>query len=163
MTTYADIESATMQPTRHAYQFLAAEWSQRGKQFLGAALLLHHHVGNTNVVAHLIGQATELLGKSFLLWIDTDIRNSDLQRIGHDLIKLNDEVYEHLDHRLIDKEALRTLEDLHALFKRHALRYPDLLEFIFTPPEIPDCEPLLKHLHRLLRFADRLQIWQFKY
>ena len=161
MPTYADFSLGPGTLSHHASQFAATEWAQRGKEFLAAALLLQQQTGNTAVVAHLIGQAIELLGKSYLLWVDPDISEKCIKDIGHDLVKLVDAVAIHLDSRLITDEFRHQVVGLNELFLRHALRYPGVLEFVMAPPTPPNCEPLMRHLYFFLRLAKRLKIWRF--
>ena len=68
MPTHADIASANGVVTGYGRKFVSVEWCERGKQFIGAALLLYTKAGSSYVVAHLVAQGIELLGKSYLLW-----------------------------------------------------------------------------------------------
>ena len=112
------------------------------------------------VVAHLVAQGIELLGKSDLLWTGSATPQT-LTQIGHDLVKLRQVVAPHLDSRILGtREVQQSLTDLTALFRRHALRSPDFLEHIFAPPEIPDCAPLLQQIRLSLRLAKKHHVWQ---
>ena len=160
MPTHADIASANGVVTGYGRKFVSVEWCERGKQFIGAALLLYTNAGSSYVVAHLVAQGIELLGKSYLLWTGSATPQT-LKQIGHDLVKLREVVAPHLDSRILGtREVQQSLADLNALFRRHALRYPDFLEHIFAPPEIPDCAPLLQQIRLWLRLAKKHRVWQ---
>ena len=100
MPTHADIASANGVVTGYGRKFVSVEWCERGKQFIGAALLLYTNAGSSYVVAHLVAQGIELLGKSYLLWTGSATPQT-LKQIGHDLVKLREVVAPHLDSRIL--------------------------------------------------------------
>ena len=64
------------------------------------------------VVAHLVAQGIELLGKSDLLWTGSATPQT-LKQIGHDLVKLRQVVAPHLDSRILGtREVQQSLADL---------------------------------------------------
>ena len=64
------------------------------------------------VVAHLVAQGIELLGKSDLLWTGSATPQT-LTQIGHDLVKLRQVVAPHLDSRILGtREVQQSLADL---------------------------------------------------
>ena len=64
------------------------------------------------VVAHLVAQGMELLGKSDLLWTGSATPQT-LTQIGHDLVKLRQVVAPHLDSRILGtREVQQSLADL---------------------------------------------------
>ena len=112
MPTHADIASVNGVVTGYGRKFVSVEWCERGKQFIGAALLLYTNAGSSYVVAHLVAQGIELLGKSDLLWTGSATPQT-LKQIGHDLVKLRQVVAPHLDSRILGtREVQQSLADL---------------------------------------------------
>jgi len=81
--------AATLKPTPAAKRMMAEQLYVRGRHFIAAAILLHQHDGDENVVVHLLCQGLELLLKGLLLARNFDKYQPRLKgQYGHRLTRL---------------------------------------------------------------------------
>jgi hypothetical protein len=108
----------------------------KGKSFIGAAILLEQRGGNQYVVLHLICQGVECVLKAILLSIDYE-RYSPLlkDKLGHKLVKIASAVGAETSMSL-KPALLAELSNLDNLYARHLLRYGSGFDIVVDPKSV---------------------------
>ena len=92
--------------------------------------LIKAHAGHHFVYLHLLCQGFECIGKALLLAHDYDRYQPVLRSdYGHDLALLLSEVEQSMGSAFLSAPASSELIGLNSFYKRHMLRYGDLLDF----------------------------------
>lgn len=103
---------------------------EKGRSFVMAAGLVKAYEGNNFVYLHLLCQGLECIGKALLLAHDYHKYQSVLRNeYGHDLAVLLAEVDRNAGSRFFSETASKELNGLNSFYKRHMLRYGDLIDF----------------------------------
>ena len=133
--------------------------SQKGRAFIGAALLLRQRGGYEYPVLHLLCQGIEVLGKGHLLSIDYQAHMPKLKSYGHNLIRLA-EVVEQVSNLSILKPLVRSeLDVLSKLYSKHLLRYGSGYDVLVDPTTIPS-DRVLRRLAAIFRVQGRSEARQ---
>lgn len=127
----------------------------KGKNFLGAAILLRKAGGYEYTVLHLLCQGIEITLKSFLLFCDHDRYWPLLKRpFGHDLETLAGEVLDLFGLNPLRPPLSEELHDLAQLYESHNLRYASLLD-VFIDPRMISSERVFQRIAAAVRLAER--------
>lgn len=103
---------------------------EKGRSFVMAGGLVKAYEGHHFVYLHLLCQGLECIGKSLLLAHDYNKYQLVLRNdYGHDLEVLIAEVDQNAGCIFFSEAAARELSGLNGFYKRHMLRYGDLLDF----------------------------------
>lgn len=140
--------------TPHGKRLIALSMCEKGKSFIGAALLLRKQGGYEYVVLHLLCQGIEVLGKGYLLLQNYDKYEPQLRSIGHNLEKLMGEVEQVSGINLRAREVQTEVTDLNQLYSQHLLRYGSGMDVLIDPRTISS-DRVLRRLAAVLRYADR--------
>ena len=144
--------------TPYAKQRVAESMYVKGKNFLGAAILLRQKGGYEYVVLHLLCQAIEITLKAVLLLRAYDRYKAKLKGdhggYGHDLEALADAVVAEFDLRSLSPGLKAELQALNALYKSHQLRYGTLGDIFVDPTTIPS-RRVLRRMKAMLPLAER--------
>lgn len=135
---------------------IAFGMSEKGRAFVGSAMLLKQHGGSEFVVLHLLCQGIEILGKGYLLSVDYDTYTLDRLRkkYGHDLLKLLREVEKVSGLSLLKGPVHGQVQELSALYSDNRLRYGSGFD-VLTYPGTASSSAVLRRLAAVLRYADR--------
>lgn len=76
------MKGTMLQVTLHGKRLIALSMCEKGKSFIGAALLLRKRGGYEYVFLHLLCQGIEVLGKGYLLLENHDQYKPQLRCIG---------------------------------------------------------------------------------
>ena len=126
----------------------------KGKGFLGAAMLLDRQRGYDYVVLHLLCQGVEIVLKALLLFRNYDKYKPRLTLIGHDLEDLVAVAATEFGLRVGSKAFAAELKHLNVLYRRHFLRYGTFHDVLVDPETIPR-ERLWRKAVAVLRLASR--------
>lgn len=103
---------------------------EKGRSFVMAGGLVKAYEGHHFVYLHLLCQGLECIGKALLLAHDYDKYKPILRNdYGHDLAVLLAEVDRNAGSGFFSEAALKELNGLNSFYKRHMLRYGDLIDF----------------------------------
>jgi len=129
--------------------------TEKGRAFVGSAMLLRQQGRNEFVALHLLCQGIEILGKGYLLSQNYDFYNPRLARkYGHNLLKLIRKVESLSGLQLRKGEAYTQLQLLDTLYAQHNLRYGSAMDVLVDPATIRS-DALTRRLAAVLRYADR--------
>lgn len=134
-------------------EVIAASMYSKGKDFIGAALLLRKYGGQEYVVLHLLCQGVECVLKGVLLSVSYDVYGPQLKSMGHDLVKLADAVQVALGCKSFRKDVLDELNKLNVLYKKHLLRYGAIYD-IFVDPSTIKSGMVLRKVAALIRLIE---------
>ena len=127
----------------------------KGKNFLGAAMLLRKAGGYEYIVLYLLCQGIEITLKSFLLFHDYDKYWPLLKkRFGHDLEKLTIEILKLFGLNPLKPLLSEELHNLNELYHNHYLRYGSFYDVLVDPSTISS-ERVLRRTAAALRLAER--------
>lgn len=140
--------------TLHGKRLLALSMYQKGKAFLGAALLLRRERGDEYVVLHLLCQGIEIVLKGLLLVIDYSTYKPRLKTIGHDLLKASDAAMGAAGLPPLRGPTRSELKTLNTLYSKHLLRYGSGHDILVDPSTIPS-RRVLHRVGAVLRIVER--------
>lgn len=140
--------------TVYAKQLVAQSMYEKGKAFLGAALLLRQRAAYEYAVLHLLCQGIEVLGKGYLLSASYDTHKPKLRSYGHNLVKLVAAVERAANIRILRPATRAELEVLNNLYMQHLLRYGSGYDILVNPKTIPSRKVLLRAA-ALMKLANR--------
>ena len=140
--------------TSHGKRLIALSMCEKGKSFIGAALLLRNQGGYEYVVLHLLCQGIEVLGKGYLLLQNYDKYKPQLRSIGHNLENLLREVEQVSGINLRARGVQAEVTELNQLYSQHLLRYGSGMDVLIDPKNISSGR-VLRRLAAVLRYADR--------
>lgn len=140
--------------TPHGKRLIALSMCEKGKSFMGAALLLRNQGGYECVVLHLLCQGIEVLGKGYLLLQNYDKYEPQLRSIGHNLDKLLREVEQVSGINLRARGVQTEVTELNQLYSQHLLRYGSGMDVLIDPKTISS-DRVLRRLAAVLRYANR--------
>ena len=144
-----------MPVTNQGKRLIAEAMYTKGKNFIGAALLVRGQGGSEYVVLHLLCQGVEIVLKSLLLLKDFDSYENKLRKpLGHDLNKTVAAVRKAFGVGRVSPELAAELERLNDLYKGHLLRYASPYDVFIDPKSIPS-KLTLRRIGAVIRLAER--------
>jgi hypothetical protein len=153
--TSQDLKLSRGELTVHGKYLVAGSMYAKGKNFLGAALLLHEKKGYDFVVLHLLCQGIEITLKGLLLYKNYDKYWSKLKTaFGHDLKKLAAAAAAEFGVKAMKRGLLAELDHLNRIYSTHRLRYGTSYDILVNPETIPRRD-VLRKIASVIRLADR--------
>ena len=139
----------------HGRRVVAESMYEKGKSFIGAALLLRQRRGYEYVVLHLLCQGIEITLKGLLLMKNYDNHAGKLRHhYGHKIMVLAEAATSEFDVRPMRPALTAELEMLSTLYSRHRLRYGTVYDVLVNPATISSTLALRK-MRAVIRLADR--------
>lgn len=129
--------SANVKLAVHGKRAIAASMCDKGKAFLGAAVLLRQKGGSEYVVLHLLCQGIEVLLKGLLLSINYDRFKPELKKYGHNLLSVTKAATSAAGLSPLRPRLRAELEALNRLYSCHHLRYGSVCDIFIDPITIP--------------------------
>jgi hypothetical protein len=102
----------------------------KGKEFIGASILMKENNGKSYVQIHLLLQGVEIILKALLLNKDYNLYTKKLRKIGHNLTKLVKEVKKCYRVKNIDTNLQHELTSINNHYLNGNLRYGGLLDIL---------------------------------
>ena len=127
---------------------------QKGKGFIGAALLVDQQHGHPSVVLHLLCQGIEILLKAILLARDYEHYKPRLRKFGHDLVKIATEARAATGLHIFSGASAGELQTLSRFYCKHLLRYASPLDIFIDPSTIP-ARRVFKHAFAILKHVEK--------
>jgi hypothetical protein len=141
--------------TNHGKRLISRSMYQKGKGFIGAAVLLSHHEGHEFVVLHLLAQGIEITLKGLLIFKDYDKYRPRLKgAFGHNLEAIASEACGAFRLNRARPPLANQLHRLSTLYAKHLLRYGSFYDVLIDPHTIPS-DLILRRIAAVLRLADR--------
>ncbi len=140
--------------TIHGRKLVAASMYDKGKAFIGAAILLRRQSGHPGVVLHLLCQGIEVLLKAILLRVDYKTHQPRLKRIGHILERAAAATRAATGWHLYRHSTGQELAKANEFYMAHLLRYASGVDILIDPATIPSSR-LVRHTFALLRLLER--------
>ena len=144
--------------TPYAKALVAQAMSQKGRAFIGAALLVKQKNGNASVVLHLLCQGIEVFLKALLLAKDYDFYKPRLKNLGHNLVKGAAAVRKATGLHVFSHDALVELLGLSGFYSQHLLRYASNFDIFIDAASIPHTR-VIRHTLALVRYAERKAVF----
>ena len=132
---------------------------EKGKSFIGAAVLVNQKNGHKAVVLHLLCQGIEIVLKAVLLKVDFTEYKPQLQPLGHNLTKIAAEVRKATNLHVFIGEAGLELKTLDQFYRKHLLRYASTFDILIDPITIPS-NKVLRHAAAIIQLCERKHIFQ---
>lgn len=147
--------TATLRPTIYGKRVMARQLYQKGRHFIGAALLLRDREGDEYVVLHLLCQGIEIIVKALLLLRNFAKYQPILQtKYGHKLMRLASDALVEFKLNPLQAALSTELRELDRMYAKHILRY-SLLATVFIDPKTIPSRLVLRRAAAVLRLADR--------
>jgi hypothetical protein len=140
--------------TLHAKQFIADAMYEKGKAFVGAALLVDQKDGHPAVVLHLLCQGIEIILKALLLRHDYAHYKPRLKKLGHDLPKVAAAARKATGFHLFTHRTHDELAELSKFYQEHLLRYASNFDIFIDPRTIPS-RRVFRHCGALIKFLEQ--------
>jgi len=140
--------------TTYAKRQYGLSMYSKGKNFLGAAVLLQRHGGHQYVVLHLICQGIEAALKGLLLIKDFDRFRPLMRRYGHNLTPLIRDALNEFGLAQMRPSLSTELKSLSNLYLQHLLRYGSFYDLIVDPDTIP-IDLVIRRVTATLRLGER--------
>lgn len=140
--------------TTYAKSLVAKAMYEKGRAFIGAALLVNQKNGNAFVVLHLLCQGIEIVLKALLLAKDYGHYKPRLKDLGHNLVKAAAAVRKATGLNVFTHGALAQLQALNTYYSQHLLRYASNFDIVIDPASIPH-ERIIRHTLALVRYTER--------
>lgn len=160
MTT-SDLKVSGGTLTVYGKQLVAESMYQKGRSFLGAALLLHQQKGYEFVVLHLLCQGVETTLKGLLLYKDYNKYKNKLKKrkrdkftFGHALKALADAASSEFGITSMTPTLVAELNNLNVLYSSHRLRYGTFFDILVNPDTIQS-RNVWRKIAAVIRLADR--------
>ena len=144
--------------TNYGRFFVARSMYEKGKGFIGAAVLVEKQNGNPSVVLHLLCQGIEIILKAMLLEKDYVRYKPLLRKYGHDLPKTAAAVRKVTGLHIFPPRILTELQTLSDFYRQHLLRYASNFDIFIDVRTIPSKKVLL-HVVALIRYLERKQVF----
>jgi hypothetical protein len=141
--------------TTHGKRMIAESMYEKGKSFIGAALLLRQRHGYEYVVLHLLCQGIEITLKALLLMNDYDKYKGKLKSaFRHNIKKLAAAAISEFNVRPVRPALEVELEMLSSLYSSQRLRYGTFYDVLVNPETIQS-RLALRKIAAVIRLADR--------
>lgn len=144
--------------TNHGEKFIARTMFEKGKAFLGAALLVNQKDGHPAVVLHLLCQGIEIILKALLLGKDYAQYKPQLRSLGHNLPKVAAAARHATGLHIFTHGTLEELKTLSKFYQEHLLRYASRVDIYIDPRTIPS-RRVLRHGIALIKHIDRIGLF----
>lgn len=138
----------------YAKSLVASAMYEKGRAFIGAALLVNQKNGNVFVVLHLLCQGIEIVLKALLLAKNYDHYKPRLKNLGHNLVKAAAAVRKATGLNAFTRGVLAELQNLNTYYSQHLLRYASNFDIFIDPASIPH-ERVIRHTLALVRYTER--------
>lgn len=139
----------------HGKRMAAESMYEKGKSFIGAALLLRQRRGYEYVVLHLLCQGMEITLKGLLLMKNYDDYEGKLKHpFGHNIRALAEAAIIEFDVQPMRPALEAELEMLSTLYSRNRLRYGTVYDVLVNPATISS-DLALRRMHAVIRLANR--------
>ena len=146
-----------MTVTAHGKAQIARVQFDKGRAFVGAALLLKSHTQSESykyVYLHLVCQGIELILKGLLLTKDYDTYRPRMRTFGHDILILAEETLAEFSLKPLTPKIEQDLKYLSQQFSKHNLRYSSIND-IFIDPNSIAINSVMRRLGACIRLAIR--------
>lgn len=143
-----------MMMSAYAKALVSRAMYEKGRAFLGAALLVNQKNGNAYVVLHLLCQGIEIILKALLLHSDYDTHRPKLKKLGHNLVKIAASVRTATGLHVFTHGALGELQTLNNFYMHHLLRYASNVDILIAPESIPHAR-VIRHALALVRYCEK--------
>lgn len=156
MTTVS-LSATSGRLTNYGKRMVAASMYAKGKNFLGAAMLLRKNGGYEYVVLHILCQGIEITLKALLLFADYDAYKPKLRkygRSGHDFSLTAIDALSVFGLSPLRSPLKEELQALSFLYSKHLLRYGTFHDILVDPQTIPS-RRVLQRMAAVLRLAER--------
>jgi putative oxidoreductase len=140
--------------TKRAKLLVAQSMYEKGKNFIGAAVLLRKQGGYEYVVLHLLCQGIEIVLKSFLLFHSYDSYQPRMRKLGHNLERITDRVLALFKLKPLPHTIRSELRTLNSLYAKQFLRYASFYDVLVDPSTIPS-ERASRKILAAIRLANR--------
>ncbi len=134
--------------------FIAASMYDKGRSFIGAAILLAQHGGHPGVVRHLLCQGIEIILKAMLLRRDYDQYALRLSKLGHNLLRVVGAARSATGLHLFMHGAQAELAELGKFYSATQLRYGGPIDIFIDQSSIPVARTV-RHCRALLTYLER--------
>jgi hypothetical protein len=139
-------------------QAIAASMYNKGKAFVGAAILLSRQDDSEHVdyvALHLFCQGVEIVLKGLLLCQDYDKYQARLIRpLGHNLSKIVREAATAYGRKPLRGGLASELESLSKLYSKHLLRYGSPHDILIDPRSIPR-DKVVRYVTAMIRLVEQ--------
>ena len=146
-------EPIRLEPSNYSKRMIAYRMYFKGKQFVGAALLLQAKGGDGSVVRHLLCQGVELVLKGLLLLKGYDTYKPKLRKLGHHLCRIAQETSNCYGVK-VPAHVVRELDTLNSFFSIHAFRYAGFGDVMLDLQNVP-LDKVLRRIAAVIRLTDR--------
>jgi len=142
-------------PSTHSKPMVAESMYEKGKSFIGAALLLRQRQGYEYVVLHLLCQGIEITLKGLLLMSNYDKYQDKLKSTyHHNIEKVAAAGISEFNVRPMRPALEAELRTLTSLYSSNRLRYGTLYDVLVNPEKILS-GLALRRIAAVIRLADR--------
>jgi hypothetical protein len=152
---------ATMAPgvlSNYGKLFITRSMYEKGKGFIGAAVLVNRQNGHPSVVLHLLCQGIEIIFKAILLEKDYSHYKPLLRKFGHDLPKTAAAVRNATGLHIFPRRVQAELQTISDFYRQHLLRYASNFDIFIDVRTIPSKKVLL-HTIALISYLERKQVF----
>ena len=153
-TTHTFVSSGRGVMTTYAMSLVAKAMYEKGRAFIGAALLVNQKSGNAFVVLHLLCQGIEIILKALLLAKDYGYYKPRLNDLGHNIVRAAAAVRKATGLNVFTRGALVELQSLNTYYSQHLLRYASNFDIFIDPASIPH-ERVIRRAIALVRYTER--------
>lgn len=151
----ASITLTKVGATTKGKRLMALALYRRGKNFIGAAVLLERQQGaDRYVVLHLLCQGIEIVLKALLLLLDYEKYIKQQRRHGHDLNRVVATSIAAFGLHPMRLKLAQELQELNNYYSQHLLRY-DGLHDIFIDPASIACRRTFGRILAVIRVTER--------
>lgn len=144
--------------TNHGKDMVTLAMFEKGKAFIGAAVLVDRKNGHRAVVLHLLCQGIEIILKAILLKVDYARFKPQLRKLGHNLKRTAREVRSETGLRVFPGAAGIELATLDNYYRQHLLRYASSFDILIDPNTIPSAKALW-HTAAIIRLCESKRVF----
>lgn len=142
----------------HGKQVVSRAMYEKGRAFIGAAILVNQHKGNESVVLHLLCQGLEVVLKALLLAKNYDAYKPKLVKLGHNLVKVAAAARTATGLHIFTHGAHDELVQMNKFYSEHLLRYASNFDIFIDPSSIPH-RRIFRHTIALVRYIEKKGIF----
>ena len=132
---------------------------EKGKGFIGAALLVDQRDGHPSVMLHLLCQGVEIILKALLLAKDYKHYRPKLRNLGHNLVRIAAAARTATGLHIFSGAALAELRTLSDFYRQHLLRYASMFDRYIDPNTIPS-RRVLRHSFAIMKYVERKALFK---
>lgn len=143
--------------TNYSKKMIAHAMFHKGKNFLGAAILLDKQNGYRDIVLHLICQGIEIIQKGMLLAKNFEKYAPKLQKpLGHNLVRGSEALCEEFNLKPLKKTTQNELFLLSEYYRKHLLRYGGIHDVIGGGSHNLEFQRVVRRATALMIFGEKL-------